>query len=73
MSVKTLLTALALGIGAVSAAIAVASLLHSLTELSAGGPHMFMHSLEEWVATVGYHTALIVLAAASVTYLARKL
>lgn len=72
MSVKTLLTVLALGLATISTAVALAGIIHTFTELS-GGPHMLIHGLETWAVTVGHPVALTVLAAAGVAYLARKL
>jgi hypothetical protein len=54
----------------ISCAIAAVGLVHEL--LSARDPHMLMLNLEGWTTTVGYHVALIVLAAGAVTYLASK-
>lgn len=70
MSVGKLLTGVSMAVAGVAAAIALFGLLHEFTE--PGGLHGLVHNLETWAVTVGYHTALIVLAAAGVLYLARK-
>jgi hypothetical protein len=70
MSVKILLTAAAAVLAAVAGLIALIGLVHELA--SAKDAHMLVHGLETWVTTVGFHLALILLAAALVNYLAYK-
>lgn len=70
MSVEKALAKLALGVAGLSVLIAVLALWHEFIE--PGGPHELMHNLETWLVTVGYHTALILVASAGVLYLTRK-
>ena len=70
MSVNKMLSLAALAVAAVAAVIATITLLHELT--TGADPHSVMHSLENWVTGVGYHLALIALAATAVNYLASK-
>ena len=70
MSVNKLFTAASGVTAGVACVIAAIGLLHEL--LSGLPPEVLIHELEGWVATVGYHLALILLAAGIVSYLANK-
>jgi len=68
--VGKILASLVLGMAGLSVLIALLGLWHEFVE--PGGLHELMHNLEAWVVTLGYHTALIILAAAGVLHLVRK-
>ena len=70
MPVKNILVAVSTGLAGIAGIIAVVGLVHEL--LTARDPHMLIHSLEEWVAEIGFRVAFIILAAAGVNYLAHK-
>jgi hypothetical protein len=69
MSVNKMLGIAVVLVAAVATVIAAVGLLH---ELTAPGTHDLVHSLESWMVHVGYHLALILLAAAGVNYLVSK-
>ncbi|HSX28930.1 MAG TPA: hypothetical protein VLE73_00055 [Candidatus Saccharimonadales bacterium] len=71
MSVGKLLTLCAGGLAAVCTALAVVVFFHEFAGVS--GPLEVIHNLESWLMAIGYHTALIILAATGTAYLARKL
>jgi hypothetical protein len=71
VSVGKLLPYVSLGFAGLSVLIALFALVHELVDV-AGGPRMLVYGLEQWVLTMGYHVALILLAAAGVVYLTRK-
>jgi hypothetical protein len=70
MSVKILLTAATAVLAVVAGIIALVGLVHELA--SAKDTHMLVHGLETWVTTVGFHLALILLAAAVINHIAYK-
>lgn len=70
MSVKSLLVSISIALAGIACIIAAVGLGHEL--LSAKDPHLLVHGLEEWAVTVGYHLALILLAAGALQYLAHK-
>jgi hypothetical protein len=72
MSVGKLLTYIAAGLAVLCTLLAVIVFFHEFIGV-AGGPMQVVHNLEAWLMTVGYHTALIILAAAGVIYLMRKI
>ena len=70
MPVKSLLMGMSVALAGIACIAAAVVLGHEL--LSAKDPHMIVHGLEEWVTTVGYHLALILLATGVLHYLAHK-
>ncbi|HSX31713.1 MAG TPA: hypothetical protein VLF43_00490 [Candidatus Saccharimonadales bacterium] len=72
MSVARVLVLLATGLALLCSILALVVFAHEFVGVG-GGPLEVVHNLEVWLMTVGYHTALILLAATGVAYLGRKL
>lgn len=70
MSIEKITVRIATGVVCISAAIALAGLLHAL--FTSHGLDELIHRLENWAVNLGYYIVLMLLATAGIRYLASK-